>query len=285
MIGSACTISPTGFIEECALAPGAADIGGIGVKLTSEDLQKIHTKQVANIIRKLGEGKTITAREQKILDEESAVGDSPTAHALPARNYTDSWDELADAIPIDRRTLFNFRQNYAALIKQRKKQLDRADGRHCVAEWRKLLDECEIRGRGENNPDLRDAGMIDVKQLVLRERQLAVEREEFKLAKEKNLYLEVTECQAAFAATVSRFNGALNALPGRASGKILPRARAAVIRALRKALDEKTFKLVDAKLPKDFAIDFADVEETLSAEVDLVKRTLSECDYLKPEAG
>jgi hypothetical protein len=65
----------------------------------------------------------------------------------------------------------------------------------------------------------------------------------------------------------------------------LPRARAAVIRALRKALDEKTFKLVDAKLPKDFAIDFADVEETLSAEVDLVKRTLSECEYLKPAAS
>ena len=205
-----------------------------------------------------------------------SIGDSET-HAL---SYAPSWDELANAIPIDERTLFNFRQTHRDIIKQRKKQLDRADGRHCISAWRDLLNEYGIRGRGINNSD---GSSIDVRKLQLRERQLAVEREEFKLAKEKNLFLEVTECQAAFGATVTRFNAAVNALPGRAAGKILPRARAAVIRALRKALDEKTFKLVDEKLPKDFAIDFADVEETLQAEIDLVKRTLSECDYLKPQ--
>jgi len=260
------------------------------VKLTPEDLQKIHTKQVANIIRKLGDGKTLTAREQTILDEESVaaspartaaapIGDSPTA----AQNYAKSWDELANAIPIDERTLFNFRQTHGAVVNQRKKIIDRADGRHCISAWRDLLNEFGVRARGVNNPD---TSSIDVRDLVLRERLLGVEREEFKLAKEKNLFLEVSECQAAFGATVTRFNAAVNALPGRASGKILPRARAAVIRALRKALDEKTFKLVDEKLPKDFAIDFADVEETLQAETDLIKRTLSECDYLKPaESG
>ena len=42
------------------------------MKLTPEDLEKLQTKQLANIIRKLGEGKTITAREQQMLDDARA---------------------------------------------------------------------------------------------------------------------------------------------------------------------------------------------------------------------
>ena len=40
------------------------------MKLTSEGLQTLNSKQVANIIRNLGAGKTITKREKEILAAE-----------------------------------------------------------------------------------------------------------------------------------------------------------------------------------------------------------------------
>lgn len=189
--------------------------------------------------------------------------------------FVSSWSDLADAIPVDRRTLYNFRSTRPALLKERKKDLVRA-GRHSIAGWRALLSEFEVRSRGVNGNETSD----DVRALVLRERLLGVEKAEFDLQKAKSLMLKVSEFEAALVGTVSNFVAALNALPGRASGKLLPRARAAVITALRNNLDAKTFKLVDAKLPKEFAIDFVDVEDTLQNEVDLVKRTLETCDYL-----
>jgi hypothetical protein len=249
------------------------------VKLTADDLQRLHTKQVANIIRKLGEGKTITSREQKILDEEQTRGESTAAGTAATTAFVQNWDELADAIPIDRRTLQNFRDHEAALIEANKKDLIRSDGRKCVVAWRALLNECGVKGRGANNTD---PHMPDVRDMQLREWKFKLDKSEFALQKEKDLVLPRTEFEAALSVTLSKFVAALNALPGRGAGKLLPRARAALVAALKKALPPKTFERVDAALSKDFAIDFAEIEETLQNEVELVKRTLETCDYLKP---
>lgn len=248
------------------------------MSFTPEDLQLLHTKQVANIIRKLTEGKTLTAREQKILDQEQSRG-AATADDPDAPAFAQNWDELADAIPIDRRTLQNFRDIEKELIAQNKKKLFRSDGRKCIVEWRTLLNECGVKGRGTNNtnPD-----QPTVRELQLREWKNKLDRSEFALQKEKDQVLPITEFETALSIMLSKFVAALNALPGRGAGKLLPRARAALMSALKNALDKKTFARVDEKLGQYFAIDFAEIEETLQNEVELVKRTLEKCDYLKP---
>jgi hypothetical protein len=149
------------------------------VHLTPEDLEKLEAKKLANVIRKLTAGKTLTAREEAILSKAKSDGGSQASEEVAG--YAHTWDELATALGVDERSLFNFRKRHAARIKSMGRVLTRADGRHCVAEWRKLGDELgELKGKGINNPDIE---YIDERNLRLLERQLRVKRETFELRK------------------------------------------------------------------------------------------------------
>jgi hypothetical protein len=213
------------------------------VKLTSEDLQRLHTKQVANIIRKLGEGKTLTAREQKILDQDAvAAAEVQTA-------FVQNWNELADAIPIDRRTLQNFREHEEELIAENAKALTRSDGRKCVAEWRKLLNDCGVKGRGPNNTD---PEMVTTRDLQRREWTLKLDRAEFELGKAKDQMLPVSQFETALAKTMATFLAALNAFPARVNESLE-------------------------------GLGFNDRAGVLEIEVELLRKTLANCDYLALE--
>jgi len=207
---------------------------------------------------------------------------SPDATDVPetAETYVGTWDDLAAALGVEERTLFNFRQRHAREIVERRKLLERADGRHCVPEWRKFADEFdELNGRGANNPDL---DHVNERDLRLRERLLAVQLGEHKLAVQKGDVLALTEYQAALRVTIGAFDAALKQFPGRAADKLLQRTRDAVVAMLRAELTEKQFAKL-APVLEVAPIDHAAIIEILETELEAARRALAEADFLQPD--
>lgn len=249
------------------------------MKLSEEDLSKLRTKQVANIIRKLNAGKTVTAREEAILAQER--GPEPVERvqtsAPPAESgYAKTQEELAAALGVDRKTIGNVIRDTPDHLPGKKRGAE-SDGRYCIADWRLLLDKLGIRGRGANNPP-----SLDERELKLRALKLDLDRKEFELDRAKKSMLPVAEFEAAFGVVQSQFLASLNALPGRAAAKILQRARAAILTWLQAALKPAALAKAEEALGKT-AVDFADLEEVLLAEVEFLKATLSKCEYLEPD--
>lgn len=234
--------------------------------LDADALQKINKKNLTNILRKLDRGGTLTAREQAILS--GASGES---------GYCQNLDELAAELGVDRRTLANAKKRWTKDYGIR--HLERADGRYHIAGWREFLDAHGVIGRGKGG----DPDVDDERALKLRAAKFDLDRKEYELQKSKDLMLAVAEFEAALGIMVAAFNATLNALPGRAATKMLPRVRTAVLNALRAKLPKKVFAQVDEVLSGPSIIDFADVEEILSREVDIAKQTIVKCDYLENE--
>jgi hypothetical protein len=240
------------------------------VSITPEEFEKLNTTQLANVVRKLAAGKTLTAREDAILAKSVAAG---AATSAPAAGYAKTWDDLADACGVDRRTLTNTRKRFGEKCPQA-----RADGRHEVAPWILFLSEAGVEGRGVNNPEI---AFTDERELRLQERRLRVERETLLLERERENLLPVADFETALGIMLGQFRATMNAMPGRGAGKIVMRARAAVLQMLKAALTPKTFTRVEALIAKA-PIDYADVEEILQGENEIILRTLESCDYLKP---
>jgi hypothetical protein len=250
------------------------------MQLTPDDHARLEAKQLANIIRKLNSGKTLTAREEAILarsrsggrsDEVQSVGQAPLQSG-----FAKSWDELADAVSVDRRTLQNVRDRHGVECPE-----DRTDGRKEVAAWIRFLDEKGVRGRGVNNTNVTPTE----KELRLKEWTLKLRREELKLAKEEDTLLALAEFEAALSQMLGAFRAVLNRLPGRAASKIMSRARAALLRYCKAGLSPTVFIKVSELLDKTPALDFADLEEALIAEVQIVLVTLQPCRFFQPAAA
>jgi hypothetical protein len=112
------------------------------VKLTQADQQKIQDRQLANILRKLHSGKTLTAREETKLQAATAGAPIDTA-----TGYVGTWDELAQRLDVSRRAIQDWRSDprYKPEIERRAGLLERADGRHCVAEWMRLMVDLQLK--------------------------------------------------------------------------------------------------------------------------------------------
>lgn len=218
------------------------------MKLTLEDREKVRTKNIANILRKQAEGKTLTGPELKALDAAVAGEDAVPASAGA---FVSTWDELADACHIDRRTLTNVRDREAQLIKARKADLIRADGRKCVMAWRKLLDELNIKARGPNNPE---SVLLDKGNLVLRKMLVDVERAEWEFEKVKDRHLPVADFEAALASMLTSFNAWLNAFTGRVN-------------------------------PRLEGLDYHQRAEVLEEELAIGRRAIARCEYLQVAAA
>jgi hypothetical protein len=152
------------------------------VQLTPEDIQKLETKQIANVIRKLNSGKTLTARDEALLSRAKATPPAAVQTSEPAppappppilSGFAKTWDELAQILSVDRRTLTNLRQRYGKECPK-----DQADGRKEIAPWAAFLGEKGVQGRGVNNPEL---DFLDERKLRLEERKLRVDRERYEL--------------------------------------------------------------------------------------------------------
>lgn len=118
------------------------------LQLTPEDLAKVADKQLANILRKVQEGKTLTAREDARLAAArpgADAGSSPTT--LPG--YAANWNDLALALGITRRALSEWRRDprYKPHCPP-----DRADGRKEIAAWLTFMRAHNLAGAAAQIP-------------------------------------------------------------------------------------------------------------------------------------
>lgn len=237
--------------------------------LTPEQRATLHKTQLANIAKKLAAGKTITAREQRLLD---GPDDSGSAFAK-------TWDELADACNVDRRTLTNARTNFGKACPK-----DRPDGRKEIAAWIAFLDEKGIRGRGVNNPDI---AFIDERNLRLQREQFQLEKAKYELKCAKDQTVPVAHVEAALGHMLARFRQALDSLPGRIASGIDEADQAELLKLLARAEREKlSFKKLRAMIEKGQARAFTDIHARrayVESEVRALQVLLTRCDYLEAD--
>lgn len=158
--------------------------------------------------------------------------------------FAPNQDILSELCGIDRRTLTNARQRFAA--DEPKK---RADGRYPIVEYKAWLDRHNVRGRGENNPD---NNCETARDLQLREWRLKLERAEFELAKAKEAMLPCAQFELALSRTMAAFLAALNAFGPRVN------------------------ELLEG-------LDFNERAAIIEDEVEQIRKSLASCDYLQVE--
>jgi hypothetical protein len=176
------------------------------VKLRPEDVEKLQKKQLANVIVKLNSGKTLTAREQRMIEESRAgIG------AHERENFVTTWHDLASRLGRTRRTLQDWRERFKDA-----KDLPptRYDGQHDVAAWLRfmaahnLIDEPEP----ELSPNEQPKAHWD------RERaRIDFERAVYNFEVERKKHVSIDEISAAVGQMLAGFRTALNMLPGSAA--------------------------------------------------------------------
>lgn len=246
--------------------------------IAKQALAKKDSALVESAAKKIEACKSTTRKEDAALLK--VAGDPDAAPA--SETFVSKWDDLAVQLGVDRRTLSLFRQRHAKRIKDMGPALTRADGRHDVAAWRALGDELgELRGKGNNNPAI---DYIDERQLRLRRENVALQREELKLAKEREQLMPAAHFQAAVTEMVSAFNVALNQLPGRVTSKLVLRAQAGLLALFKVTLTGKQFEKLEVILEAN-PIEYADIQEILQNEIELTRRTLAAAEFIREEPG
>lgn len=192
----------------------------------------------------------------------------------PLVGFARTWEDLGAVCARDPKTLQHAAKQYAGEIRTRR--LIRPDGRKHIAGWLQLIAEKGIQARGVNNTAVDSESEYALK---MREWRLRLDRAEFELSRAKEQMLPVSEFESALGSMLAQFRAAGNAMVGRAAGKLLTRARAAILVSLQAALKPTVYAKVETALGKENAIDFADLEEVLQTEWELVLRTLTACDY------
>lgn len=250
------------------------------MKLTPDDLARLQAKELANTIRKLHAGKTLTAPERALLAQ---AGAEPAAAPF-ASGHATSWDELAAALNVEERTLYNFRQKHAPEIHTRTRapfpkaqRLTMPDGRQVVAQWRAFADEVgELKGRGLNNPE---CNAIDERQLRLRERLADVARAEHKLAEQTREVLKLTEYQDALRVLIAAFDTSLRQLSSRAATSLTTAVRRTMLDFLTAHLTPKQCEKLAPLLEKT-ALDHAAIAQLLDDELEAARLALASADFL-----
>ncbi len=257
------------------------------MKLKPEDFDKIEDKQLANVLRKLQKEQTLTARDQAILERERAkvAGEVQTpGNAAPASGYAKTWDELATACSVDRRTLTNVRDREAKELKQREKEWQKADGRKEIAWWIRFLDEKGVRGRGVNN---QNADVFDERALRLKREHFQLEKAIYELKTAKDETVPISHVETALGHMLAKFSQALNGLPGRIASGIDEADQAELLKLLTRAEKDKlTYKKLRSMIEKGHVRPFADIHarrEFVTVEIDSVRRLLVKCEYLEAD--
>ncbi|HEX3818596.1 MAG TPA: hypothetical protein VHW03_09940 [Chthoniobacterales bacterium] len=183
------------------------------MKFTPEDLEKLQTKQLANVIRKLNAGKTLTAREQQMLDDARAQ-DNPPPNESPL-NFVRNWDDLAQSLGVSRKSVQNWRAR-EDLRSAPDFPRPRADGRHDVEAWRRFM-----IAHGLNRADeLVDADEVPNERKTIRDwkeyrEQLQCQEIERRIARGDNLLLVATELEIPLGATFVAIQTKLSQFPAR----------------------------------------------------------------------
>jgi hypothetical protein len=158
--------------------------------------------------------------------------------------FAPNQDVLADLLSVDRRTLTNARQRFADDAPKK-----RADGRYPILEYKAWLDRHVVRGRGANNPDVND---LDARELDLAERRLRLRKAEFELNKAEQSMLPVAQFERAWFKNHAALLAALNAFGARVNENLE-------------------------------GLEFDERADVIDREVEQLRKTIAECDYLTPE--
>jgi len=192
--------------------------------LTPEDAEKVLTKNLANVIRKAHDGRTLTAAEVALLEQHRAGAPAASPNAPPqASAYAKNWDDLAHRLGVSRRTLHNVRKRHPETFPR-----PRADGRHDVAAWSRFFVAHNIARAAEDQPvhpapgsDSGAPGPETVADWKAEKLRLECIRLEIENAKTAGELVEATDVEAGLSVTVAAFRQALNNLPGRLAQKAL----------------------------------------------------------------
>lgn len=227
--------------------------------LTPEDIEKVRTKQIANLLRLANSGKPLT-RAQQVELEQFAAGGRAEGEASTA--FAKDQDELGRRLDISRKTIGNCLRRFKTAVPP--VPTTRADGRYDVAAWAAFLRAHNIARKaegGESAPSTPDGAadasqgletVVDWKKEKLRLECVRIQLENGKV---EGQLVEAADMESQLGVMVSAFRTAANNLPGRASQKLI---------GLR---------------------DFHDIEEILQAEVAVMLRTLEACEFLIAQAS
>jgi len=172
-----------------------------------DELSKVRERQVENILAKQQAGKTLTAREERILLE--AAGGVPAGMDSIARTY----DQLAGRLGVSRKSIQVWQKRFPDTHPK-----PRPDGRHEVAAWLKFMADNNLAGAdAEGHPDDRPLTVADWK---AREMELKCEKLSIQNAKIAGELISSAEVEAGTAAMVGGFRQALNNFVPRLAQKL-----------------------------------------------------------------
>jgi hypothetical protein len=187
------------------------------VKFTPEDLQKIETKKLANIIRKLNAGGTLTAREDRILAEAKLSGGEPLQTSAAA-NFVSTWDELAKNIGVTRRTLQTWR-----IDEKLGPQCPptRAGGQHDVTAWLEFMVRFGLKRADEqfHPDDLPDDDRRSTRDWKNEREKLMCVRLQRDIDRDDGKLLVADELEIPVGATWLAFQNRYSQFPERAAGR------------------------------------------------------------------
>lgn len=214
--------------------------------LKPEDAEKVLTKDLANVIRKVHASKPLTAAERALIAQVGAgaplVGDASSAFAK-------TYDELAQRLGLTRKTLQNAGKRHPEDVPR-----PRADGRHDVAAWSRFVLKHNIARTAEGiETAASEEGQerpVTVTDWKARELELKCEKLSIENARTAGELVAANDVEAGLSSLLAAARQALNNLPGRAAQKVL------------------------------HLTDFHEAEELLQGEVDLVLRVLERCEFL-----
>lgn len=176
--------------------------------LKASDLETVRRQQVKNILIKQAAGKTLSAREERILAE--AATDTPPG----AENFVKTYDELAGRLGVSRKSIQNWQKRLPDDFPR-----PRADGRHEVAAWVAFMASHHLAASDpDGHPDDRPVTIADWK---ARELELKCEKLQIENSKVAGELVAAAEVESGLSQLVSAFRQALNNLGPRLASKIL----------------------------------------------------------------
>jgi phage terminase Nu1 subunit (DNA packaging protein) len=179
--------------------------------ITADIAERLLRADLANIVRKVKSGKTLTAQERRTLQAASDGDDDATAPAF-VKNYT----ELAEILGVTRRTLQDWRKMEGA-------PQAASNGEHDVAAWQDF--QRRIGGKGAAQPEDTEAEDGLPTEPILKRRKLLLfcREKEMQLAEKRGELIDVALVRATWAKKCAAANSLLrkrleNELPSELEG-------------------------------------------------------------------
>ncbi len=195
----------------------------MALTLTPDDIKRLQEKELANAIRKLGEGKTLTAAERALIAQAGVGGSSEASGGFSA-----SWDELGDRLGVTRRAIQEWRKDprYRDDCPP-----DRADGRKDVAAWAAFIQRHGLKNADQHAP--MDGGDDDDGTVILppriggsqadwrsREIKLKGDRLEIELQEKKLTLIPAADLEIPLGATFVAIANKLTVYPERVAPRV-----------------------------------------------------------------